>query len=431
MERNALNKLVEWKNSKRRKPLIIKGARQVGKSWLMKEFAKYYENYVYISFDKETDAKKIFNETKDPKILLERIALYKNERILPETTLIIFDEIQECSEAIECLKYFNEEANQYHIISAGSLLGTYIAKDTSFPVGKVNIMNLYPLTFDEFLAQADGGMYQYYKSISSPDDYVEAFHESMLEIFRKYLIIGGMPECVNSWMQNNDPKEVATIQKELVTIYETDFLKHNTKISGGKILQVFRNIIPQLAKENSEKYVYSVLKSGARSKDFEDAIEWLVTSGLSYKVNNISTPQYPIKTYEQHSVFKLFLFDVGIIKYMAGLDNVSIILNNPFDFKGQLMENYVLQQLVPQMDFTPNYYTMGRDCEIDFIIQKNSSIVPIEVKAGHNKKATSFKRYIEKNNPEVAVRFSSNGYMKNGKITNIPLYLASKTMDLI
>lgn len=433
MRRNALSKLLEWKDSNRRKPLIIKGARQVGKSWLMEEeFAKkYYDDYIYISFDKESEAKKIFAETKDPKILLERISLYKNKPILPEKTLLIFDEIQDCPEAIGCLKYFNEEANEYHIISAGSLLGTYLAKDISFPVGKVNLMDLYPLTFDEFLEEVDEGMYKYYKTITSPENYVEAFHDRMLELFRKYLIIGGMPECVKSWVSNKNPQEVLEIQKELIRIYESDFLKHNKKISGGKILQVFRNIISQLAKENNEKFVYSIMRTGARGKDYEDAIEWLITSGLSFKVNNITTPEYPLKTYEQHNIFKLFLLDVGLLKYMAGLDNSSILLDEAFKFKGQLMENYVLEQLAPQMDFTPNYYSMGKDFEIDFIIQKDSLVVPIEVKAGLNKRASSFKRYIEKNNPKIAVRFSSNGYVKNGEITNIPLYLASKTMELL
>jgi predicted AAA+ superfamily ATPase len=269
MKRNALLKLEEWKRSERRKPLIIKGARQVGKSWIMEEFAKkYYEDYIYISFDKEIESKKIFAETKDPKILLERLSLYKNKPVIPEKTLIIFDEIQECPEAIGSLKYFNEEANEYHIVSAGSLLGTYLAKDTSFPVGKVNLLNLYPLTFDEFLAEVDEGMYKYYESISSPNDYISAFHDKMLEIFRKYLIVGGMPECVKSWGDNHNPQEVQEIQRELVKIYESDFLKHNTRISGGKILQVFRNIVPQLAKENNEKFVYSALRTRSKGKRF-------------------------------------------------------------------------------------------------------------------------------------------------------------------
>ncbi len=432
MRRNAISKLLEWKKSSRRKPLIIKGARQVGKSYLMKEFAnKYYDDYLYISFDKEPEANKIFEQTKEPKTLLDRLCLYKNKPIFPEKTLIIFDEIQECPKAIESLKYFNEEANEYHIISAGSLIGTYIAKDTSFPVGKVNILNLYPLTFDEFLEQEDEGMYKYYNSINTPKDYIEAFHTRMLEQFRKYLIIGGMPECVKSWNENRNPEEIIQIQKELVTIYEADFLKHNKKISGGKILQVFRNIIPQLAKENNEKFVYSVIKSGARGKEYEDAIQWLITSGLSFKVNNIVTPEYPLRTYEQHNIFKLFLLDVGLLKYMAGLDNESILLDKSFRFKGPLAENYVLQQLVPQMDFIPNYYAMEKDFEIDFIIQKGSLIVPIEVKAGMNKRANSFKRYILKNNPQIAVRFNSNGFVKDGQITNIPLYLASKAMELL
>lgn len=433
MERKALSKLLDWKQSDRRKPLVIKGARQVGKTWLMEEeFAKkFYKDYIYISFDKEAEAKKIFSETKDPKTLLERISLYKNKPIIPGETLLIFDEIQDCPEAIGSLKYFYEEANEYHIISAGSLLGVYLAKDTSFPVGKVNILDLYPLTFDEFLAEVDEGMYKYYLSINSPKDYVEAFHGRMLENFRKYLIIGGMPECVKSWVDNHNPQEILEIQKELIRIYEIDFLKHNKKISGGKILQVFRNIVPQLAKENNEKFVYSVMKSGARGKDYEDAIEWLITSGISLKVNNIGVPNYPLKTYEQQNKFKLFLMDVGLLKYMAGLDNASILLDEAFQFKGQLVENYVLQQLVPQLNFAPNYYAMGENHEIDFIIQKESLIVPMEVKAGLNKRAISFKKYIEKYNPEIAIRFSSNGYRIDGKITNIPLYLVSKATDLL
>jgi len=217
----------------------------------------------------------------------------------------------------------------------------------------------------------------------------------------------------------------------LIKVYEKDFLKHKNKITSGKILQVFRNIVPQLAKENTEKFVYSVIRSGARGKDYEEAIEWLVTSGVVLKVNNVSTSLYPLKSYEQSNMFKLFLLDVGLLKYVAGLDNGSILLDEPFSFKGPVVENYVLQQLIPQMDFTPNYYAMGEEHEIDFVIQKNSLIVPIEAKAGTNKSANSFKKYIRERDPEVAIRFSANGYRVDGKITNIPLYLVSKTMELL
>ena len=432
MKRNVYQKLAQWKDSDRRKPLILRGARQVGKTWLMNEFAKNeYKNSIYISFYKNEPAKKLFEDTIDAKVLLQRISLFTNKEIVAGKTLLIFDEIQDCPNAVASLKYFNEDANEQHIISAGSLLGVYLAKDTSFPVGKVNLLDIYPMTFDEFLAVNDEGMYKYFFSVENEHSYVSAFHTRMLELYRKYLIVGGMPECVKSWAEKQNPQEVSDIQKELVTIYENDFSQHNKKIPAAKVLAVFRNIIPQLAKENGEKFVYSALREGARGKDYEEAIEWLATSGIALKVNNLSSPQYPLNAYSQSRIFKLFLLDVGLTKYMAGATNRSIILDEAFSFKGQLNENYVLQQLVPQMDFKPNYYSLSRDTEIDFIIQSGSKIIPIEVKSSKNKRATSFKNYINKYNPEVAVRFSTNEYITNGKITNIPLYFASKAMELI
>ena len=432
MKRNAYHKLVNWKHSDRRKPLILKGARQVGKTWLMNEFANCeYKNSIYISFYKNKPAQSLFEGTIDTRVLLERIALYANTEIVAGKTLLIFDEIQDCPAAVASLKYFNEDANEQHIISAGSLLGVYLAKNTAFPVGKVNVINIYPMGFDEFLAVNDEGMYKYFLSVRGESDYVSAFHARMLEWYRKYLIIGGMPECVKSWAEKKDPQEVMDIQKDLLSIYENDFSQHNNKIPAAKVLTVFRNIIPQLAKENTEKFVYRVLREGARGKDYEDAIEWLVTSGIALKVNNLSAPLYPLNAYNQDKVFKLFLLDVGLTKYMAGMDNKSIILDEAFSFKGQLVENYVLQQLVPQMDFTPNYFAPSREMEIDFIIQSGTRVVPVEVKSGTSKRAISFKKYIEKYKPETAIRFSSNEYMTNGNVTNIPLYFTGKVMELV
>jgi predicted AAA+ superfamily ATPase len=433
MDRNAYQILINWKKSKRRKPLVIKGARQVGKTWLMRKFAENeYENHIYISFKQDKEASEIFNDTTDTKSLIERISIIKGTPIIAGKTLLIFDEIQDCPNAVSSLKFFNESANEHHIISAGSLLGTYLARQTSFPVGKVNILNMYPFTFAEFLGAIDEAMHKYYLSINSQKDYLPALHNRMMELYRKYLIIGGMPECVKSWNDNRDPEEITVIQKELANIYEHDFAQHNSKIPAEKILHVFRNIITQLAKENNEKFVYSVLRPGARAKDFESAIEWLITSGIGLKVNNLSMSKYPLNAYNQSNVFKLFLLDVGLTKYMAGLTNDSIILNSDFSFKGPLNESFVLQQLVPQLDFMPNYFSFDREKEIDFVVQtKNGEIVPIEVKSGSGKRAISFKQYIEKFNPETAVRLSSNGYVKDGKVTNIPLYLASKLLDLI
>jgi len=431
MYRKALEELLAWKDSPRRKPLVLKGARQVGKTWLMKELAsKAYSDSVYISFDKDADVVKIFDETKDPKLILERLALICNKSILPEKTLIIFDEIQECPNALGCLKYFNEEANEYHVITAGSLLGTYLANPASYPVGKVNLMNVYPLSFEEFVTATDDGMYQYYCSVRSGKDYISAFHSKMTEHYKKYLIIGGMPECVQSWIGNSDPKEINVIQEEIISLYENDFTKHSGKVNSGRILQVFRSIVPQLAKENNEKFMYAAIAKSARAKDFEDAIEWLISSGIVYRILNISKPVYPLKAYEILNYFKLFLMDVGLIKHLAGLTNKSILLSENFHFKGQLVENYVLQQLMSVFDNTPNFYAFAQEREIDFILQRNEDIIPVEVKSGGEKKAVSFKSYIEKHKPQIAVRFSTKEYLKNGAITNIPLYFAGKMLEL-
>jgi len=431
MYRTVFEELMVWKNSPRRKPLVLKGARQVGKTWLMTEFARQaYDDSIYISFDKDYDAVKIFNETKDPKLILERLSLLRSKTIMPEKTLIVLDEIQECSNALGSLKYFNEEANEYHVITAGSLLGAYLAKPMTYPVGKVNLINVYPLTFEEYLAAADTGMYKYFCSIKSDADYIAAFHGRMMDHYRKYLIIGGMPECVQSWVNNAAPEEITAIQEEIITFYENDFTKHSGKVNSGRILQVFRSIVPQLAKENNEKFMYAAIAKSARAKDFEDAIEWIVSSGIAYRILNVSKPDYPLKAYERLNYFKLFLLDVGLIKQLAGLTNKSILLSETFQFKGQLVENYVLEQLMPQLDHAPNFYSFAQDREIDFIVQHGELVVPLEVKSDSNKNAVSFKSYIAKYSPKTAIRFSANEYLKNGAITNIPLYLVSKLFEL-
>jgi predicted AAA+ superfamily ATPase len=339
------------------------------------------------------------------------------------------DEIQECPSALGGLKYFNEEANAYHIITAGSLLGAYLSEPASYPVGKVNLLNVYPLTFEEYLAAADSGMYRYFCSVQSGADYVSAFHERMTEHYKKYLIIGGMPECVQSWVNNANPEEITAIQREIIALYENDFTKHNGKVNSGRILQVFRSIVPQLAKENNEKFMYAAIAKSARAKDFEEAIEWLVSGGIAYRILNVSKPEYPLRAYEMLNYFKLFLLDVGLIKHMAGLTNKSILLAEAFPFKGPLAENYVLEQLMPLSDQTPNFYAFAQAREIDFMLQRGESVLPIEVKSGGDKNAVSFKNYIARHNPKTAIRFSTNEFLKNGAITNIPLYFAGKLFE--
>jgi len=430
LKRNAIEDLIKWKSSEERKPMVLKGARQVGKTWLMKEFGKnYYSSYVYFNFDEEDELKSIFEVNKNPYRIIELLSMIAGEKIIPGETLIIFDEVQECPEALNSLKYFKEKANDYHVIAAGSLLGTLLAKPKSYPVGMVNLLDIFPLTFDEFLEAIDEPLYAYYCSIEKEQHIEEIFHNRLLEAYNYYLIIGGMPECVTSWVKYKDPARIARIQRELIEVYENDFSKHNGKVNSGRILMVFRSIASQLAKPN-EKFMYGAVREGGRARDFEEAIEWLVSAGMINRVYNVSKMEHPLSAFDKLDNFKLFVFDTGLLKHMAGLDNSAILLKNDYQFKGPLTENYVLQQLRGQFDIEPRYYS-DKNSEIDFIIQHGTEIIPIETKGGEDKSAPSFKRYIIEKKPEHAIRFSKRGYLKNGLITNMPLYLARKMRDLL
>lgn len=430
MKRNAIKNLAEWKKSDDRKPMVLKGARQVGKTWLMKEFGRtYYDQYVYFNFDEEDELKSIFETNKNPYRIIELLSMISGEKILPEKTLIIFDEIQECPEALNTLKYFKEKANAYHVIAAGSLLGTLLAQPKSYPVGMVNLLELSPLTFDEFLAATDAGLYTYYDNIQKGQEIEDIFHYRLLDVYSSYLIIGGMPECVSSWIKYKDPAKITQIQKELIEIYENDFSKHNGKVNSGRILMVFRSIVSQLAKSN-EKFVYGAVREGARAREFEEAIEWLVSAGMLNRIYNISKMEHPLPAFDKLDQFKLFVFDTGILKQMAGIDNGAILLKNDYQFKGPLTENYVLQQLKGQFDVEPRYYA-DKKSEIDFVLQYGSEIIPVEAKGGEDKSAPSFKRYTAEHMPKYAIRYTKRGYRKDGVITNIPLYLTRKTKDLL
>ncbi len=430
MKRNALKALMQWKSSEDRKPMVLKGARQVGKTWLMKEFGRTaYDSFVYFNFDEEDELKSIFEVNKNPQRIVELLSLIAGEKILPERTLIIFDEIQECPSALNTLKYFKEKANDYHVIAAGSLLGTLLATPKSYPVGMVNLLDIYPLTFDEFLDATDPALYTYYESIQKEQQIEEIFHNRLLEAYNNYLIIGGMPECVSSWVKYKDPAKIREIQRELIAVYENDFSKHNGKVNSGRILMVFRSIVSQLAKPN-EKFIYGAVREGARARDFEEAIEWLVSAGMLNRVYNVGKMEHPLTAFDKLDQFKLFLFDTGLLKYMAGIDNSAILLKTDYQFKGPLTENYVLQQLRGQFEVEPRYYA-DKNSEIDFVLQYGTDIIPVEAKGGEDKSAPSFKRYIMQNQPKYALRFSRRGYRKDGAITNLPLYLARKTKELL
>lgn len=425
-----MEKLVAWKSSDERKPMVLKGARQVGKTWLMKEFGRnYYKSFVYFNFDEEDELKSIFETNKNPQRIIELLSMIAGEKIYPLDTLIIFDEVQECPEALNALKYFKEKANEYHVIAAGSLLGTLLAKPKSYPVGMVNLLDIFPLTFEEFLEATDAPLFAYYEGIHKEQQIEEIFHNRLLESYNNYLIIGGMPECVSSWLKHKDPAKIAQIQRELIEVYENDFSKHNGKVNSGRILMVFRSIVTQLAKSN-EKFMYGAVREGARARDFEEAIEWLVSAGMLNRIYNVSKLEHPISAFDKLDQFKLFLFDTGLLKQMAGVDNSAILLKSTYQFKGPLTENYVLQQLRGQFEVMPRYFS-NRNGEIDFVLQCGMEIIPVETKGGEDKSAPTFKKYVADNHPQYAVRFSKMGYRKDGNITNIPLYLVGKTKELL
>jgi len=430
LKRNALRDLMSWKANAERKPLVLKGARQVGKTWLMKEFGKtQYKNYVYFNFDEEDELKSIFETNKNPQRIIELLSLISGSKILPRDTLIIFDEVQECPAALNSLKYFKEKANEYHVIAAGSLLGTLLAQPKSYPVGMVNLLDIAPLTFDEFLEAIEPNLFIYYNSIQKDQHVEEIFHNRLLETYNNYLIIGGMPECVSSRIRYKDPARIIQIQRELIEVYENDFSKHNGKVNSGRILMVFRSIVAQLAKPN-EKFMYGAVREGGRARDFEEAIEWLVSAGMLNRVYNVSKMEHPLAAFDKLEQFKLFVFDTGLLKYMAGVDNSAILLKADYQFKGPLTENYLLQQLRGQFEVVPRYFS-DKTSEIDFVLQHGTEIIPVEAKGGEDKSAPSFKRYILEHEPEHALRFSKRGYRKDGFITNIPLYLAAKTKELL
>ena len=430
MRRNAIHDLIQWKSSENRKPMVLKGARQVGKTWLMKEFGtSCYDHVVYFNFDEEDELKSIFETNKNPSRIIELLSMIAGEKIFPGETLVIFDEIQECPNALNSLKYFKEKANEYHIIAAGSLLGTLLASPKSYPVGMVNLLDIYPLGFDEFLEATDPALFTYYESIEREQQIEEIFHHRLLEAYNYYLIIGGMPECVAAWVNDKDPARISQIQRELIEIYENDFSKHNGKVNSGRILMVFRSIVSQLAKPN-EKFMYGAVREDGRARDYKEAIEWLVSAGMLNRVYNVSKMEHPLAAFDKLDQFKLFLFDTGLLKAMAGIDNSAILLKSDYQFKGPLTENYLLQQLRGQFEVQPRYYS-DKNSGIDFVLQYGTEIIPVEAKGGEDKSAPSFKRYISDCHPSHALRYSKRGYKKDGLITNMPLYLARKTRQLL
>lgn len=425
MYRYAMENLCEWKNRKNRKPLIIEGARQVGKTWLMKEFGKQeYTNTVYINFDSNSRMTELFSADLDITRILRGIEIYTGKKINSEDTLIIFDEVQEVPKALSSLKYFYEDAPEYHVICAGSLLGIALHGGTSFPVGKVEFLKLYPMSFREFLTAT--GRKPYVELLEQKDhQMISSFKQIYIDALKEYYYVGGMPEAVLSYSQAHDLKDVRDIQNMILAAYEQDFSKHAPVSIVPKIRMVWNSIPSQLAKEN-RKFIYGLLRKGARAKDYETAIMWLIDCGLIHKVSRITTPNLPLKAYEDLKAFKLYLVDIGLLGALAGLKQSALLDGNDMfvEFKGALTEQYVLQQLVTDPDIGIYYYTNDRgNCEIDFLIDDGDKVIPLEVKAELNLKAKSLKTYREKYSPEVAVRTSMADYKENDGLVDMPLYM--------
>lgn len=424
MYRMAMEQLKKWKAKERRKPLIIRGARQVGKTWLMKEFGTCeYAHTVYINFDNNERMKALFEGSLEVERLITGLELYAGHKIAPDNTLLIFDEVQEMPRALTSLKYFNEDGPQYQIVCAGSLLGVALHQGTSFPVGKVEFLDLYPLSFFEFMMAM--GKERYAELLRKGDfDMATTFRQDYIDLLKHYYYVGGMPEVVQAFADNRDFNEVREIQRRILEAYEQDFSKHAPNEAVPRIRMLWNSIPAQLAKEN-KKFIYGLIKEGARAKEYELAMLWLTDCGLVHKVHRVTTPSLPLKAYEDLKAFKLFLVDVGLLSCMVGLRQDVLLDGNELfkEFKGALTEQYVLQQLKTIKGLNIYYWTADRGtAEVDFVIDTGSDVIPVEVKAEVNLQAKSLKVYRDKFQPKLSIRTSMADYKKEDWLLNLPLW---------
>lgn len=432
MRRFLMKDLLKWKNKKHRKPLIIRGARQVGKTWIMKEFGRvHYKNTIYINFDNNERMKQVFSLDMDIKRIVSALKIEAGKNFNSEDTLLIFDEIQEVPQALTSLKYFYEEAPEYHIVAAGSLLGVALHAGTSFPVGKVDFLNLYPLNFEEFLcAVNENGMAELLES----GDYtsINAFSSKYIDLLKHYYYIGGMPEAVQTYIETDDMFEVRNVQNALLEYYSNDFSKHAPKEIIPRIQMVWQSIPMQLAKEN-RKFIYGIIREGARAKDFELAIQWLIDCGLILKSTRITKPGMPLIAYIEMNAFKIYMLDVGLLAAKGNLDARVLLEGNRVfeEFKGALTEQFVAQQLVAGRKELYYYTKDNSSGELDFVVQQGQYIIPVEVKAEENLQAKSLRAYCDKYKPEIALRSSMSNYREQDWMTNVPLYALHSYLNRI
>ncbi|MCM1489824.1 MAG: ATP-binding protein [Muribaculum sp.] len=424
IKREIIEQFKEWKESKNRKPILLKGARQIGKTWAMEKFG--HDNFEYcvkFDFDRQPELKSVFQNSKEPERILKELAIYCNQPIIPEKTLIIFDEIQECEEALNSLKYFCEDAPEYHIIAAGSLLGVAVKRRRmTVPVGKVEVKRMYPISFREFLNSADPTTYAFVKSLKKVEHLPEIILNKLLSEYRRYMVCGGMPEAVVALLENRGIGEVESTLQDILDLYELDFAKYADSKEIPRIHAIWHSLPAQLAKEN-RKFIYKVIKTGARSKDYEDALMWLEDAGMIYRVYNISKPGMPLSAYQDNSVFKVYACDCGLLRRLANLP-ASIITDpiaNYTEFKGAMAENAVLESMIPNLgNQLPSYWTSDATAEVEFVVQVDRYIIPIEVKAEGNINGNSLALYNKKYQPEYRVRFSSLNLQYNSGLLSAP-----------
>lgn len=432
IQRTILEKLTTWKNSPERKPLILKGVRQVGKTWLLKEFGNSLSDYAYFNFEEQPDLKQFFSSTRDPRRIVENLSMVHGKAIDPDRTLIIFDEIQECNEALNSLKYFCENAPGYMIACAGSLLGVAMTGGTSFPVGKVDFLDIYPLSFSEFLAAADPALYAYTLKIDTLQPIPDLFFNQLVEKFRMYFISGGMPEAVVTLLEKKNIDLTQQVLLSILNAYMLDFSKHAENKLIPKIGYVWSSIPSQLSREN-KKFLYQTVKPGARAREYEEALHWLSQAGMVYKIYRNKKPAIPLSAYVDLTAFKLYITDVGLLRRLSALDPVAIREGNRLftEFKGALTENYILQSLIPQFEGLPRYWSSEGKAEIDFLIQYQNTILPIEVKSDANIRGKSLAQYTKQFKPQIRLRYSLQNLRLDEGLLNIPLFLADHTTKFI
>lgn len=433
IKRNILKELVEWKDKPARKPLIMQGVRQVGKTWLLKYFgSRYFENTAYFNFDMQKEIGQFFRTTKDPKRILDNLSLVHGKTILPGKTLIIFDEIQECNDALNALKYFCEELPEYVVACAGSLLGVALSRGASFPVGKVDFIQVYPVTFSEFLAEAAPDLFSYLEQVDKLEPLPNIFFNQLYEKLKMYYISGGMPEAVTMLLENRDISGTQEVLQSILNAYLLDFSKHVENKDVPKINYIWTSLPSQLAREN-KKFLYQSIRPGARAREYEDALLWLINAGLAIRISCCTKPFMPLSAYDNLTAFKIYLPDTGLLRRLSLLDPVAITEGNRLftEFKGSLTENFILSGLLTQFEGIPRYWRSGNKAEVDFLVQYKNSIIPIEVKSDENIRSKSLAFYRKEYDPAVSIRFSLRNLKRDEGLINIPLFMVDYTKKIL